>query len=116
MENLIKIMKNSFFKGVYSGSGNIELHGTFEGVLKINTLYIKKTGIFIGKISAQTIIIEGEVCADIESETVHLQKTGFIDGNLTYRNLVIESGGSLKSSSVNKISGYKDLIKLNSSN
>ena len=31
------------------------------------------------------------------------------------RNLVIESGGSLKSSSVNRISGHKDLMKLNSS-
>ena len=47
MENLIKIKDHSFFKGVYSGSGVLELHGRFEGALKINILYVKKTGKFI---------------------------------------------------------------------
>ena len=49
MENLIKIKEHSFFKGLYSGSGDLELHGSFEGVLKINTLYVKKKEYLLGR-------------------------------------------------------------------
>ena len=47
MENIIKIKGHSSFRGAYSGSGDLELYGSFEGVLKINTLYVKKTGNFL---------------------------------------------------------------------
>ena len=100
MENLIKIKEGSCFKGAYSGSGDIELHGSFEGFLSINNLFVKKSGIFFGKLAAKKIIVEGEVIADIETETLHLKQTGIIDGDLIYRTLIIESGGILKSSRV----------------
>ena len=116
LTNLIKIKEADFFKGVYSGSGALELHGNFEGVLIINSIHVKKTGVFTGKLSAQTIIVEGEVCADIETETLHLKKSGVIDGDLVYRNLVIESGGLLKSTRVYNMSKNNDLININSNN
>ena len=116
MEILTKIKEHSSFKGVYSGSGDLELHGSFEGVLKINTLYVKKTGKFIGQLVAQKIIVEGEVSADIETETIHLKKTGLIDGDLIYRNLVIESGGLLNSTRVHAMSNNNDIIKFKSYN
>ena len=116
MGNLIKIKENSFFKGVYSGSGDLELHGSFEGALKIDTLYVKKTGKFIGKLAAEKVIVEGEICADIEANTLHLKKTGMIDGDLIYRNLVIEAGGLLKSTRVHNVSKHNDIIKFKSNN
>ena len=116
MQNIIKIKENSFFKGVYSGSGDLELHGIFEGVLKINILYVKKTGKFLGKLSAEKIIVEGEVSADIQTETLHLKQTGVIDGDLIYRNLVIESGGLLNSNRVHNMSNNNDVIKFKSNN
>ena len=42
MKNIIKIKEHSSFIGTYSGSGDLELYVSFEGVLKINTLYVKK--------------------------------------------------------------------------
>ena len=47
MENIIKIKEHSSFRGAYSGSGDLELYGSFEGVLKINTLYVKKLENFL---------------------------------------------------------------------
>ena len=116
MENLIKIKEYSFFFFFYSGSGDLELHGSFEGVLKINTLYVKKTGKFMGKLAAQKIIVEGEVYADLEVENLHLKQTGIIDGDLIYRSLVIESGGLLKSTRVQSMSNNNDIIKFKSNN
>ena len=104
MKNIIKIKEDSYFKGVYSGLNDMELHGHFDGVLQINTLHVKSTGIFTGRLSAQTVIVEGEVSADIETENLNLKATGVIDGDIIYRNLLIESGGIIKSTKVHNIS------------
>ena len=45
MKQAIKIKEDSFFKGTYSGSGDLELHGSFEGSLNVTNLHIKKSGI-----------------------------------------------------------------------
>ena len=111
MKNVIKIKEDSQFKGVYSGSNDMDLYGHFDGVLQINTLYVKSTGIFTGKVSAQTVIVEGEVSADIETENLNLKATGVIDGDVVYRNLLIESGGVIKSSNVHNVSKPKIIYK-----
>ena len=116
METVIKIKEHSSFRGTYSGSGDLELYGSFEGVLKINTLYVKKTGIFVGKLAAKNIIIEGEVSADIEAETLHLKPTGLVDGDLIYKNLIIESGGLLNSKRVHNMSNKNDIMNFKSNN
>ena len=73
MKQSIRITEDSFFKGQYSGSGDLELYGSFEGSLYIKNLYIKKSGIFIGNISAENIIVEGEMNADIQTENLYLK-------------------------------------------
>ena len=112
MKQIIKITEDSFFKGAYSGLGDLELYGSFEGSLNVKNLYVKKSGIFIGYISAKNIIVEGEMNADIQTENLHLKSTGVVDGDVMYRNIVIDSGGMLKSQMVQNISKMKNLIKL----
>ena len=113
MKKLIKISKNSLFKGSYSGSEDIELFGTFDGTLLVKNLFIKKTGIFNGAVSAENIFVEGVINADIETETLHLKATGIIDGDVFYRNIIIDSGGVLKSRMVQNISKMNNLVELN---
>ena len=112
MKQSIRITEDSFFKGQYSGSADLELYGSFEGSLYIKNLYIKKSGIFIGYVSAENIIVEGEMNADIQTENLHLKSTGVVDGEVVYRNIVIDLGGMLKSQMVQNISKMKNLIKL----
>ena len=112
MNQSIKITEASFFKGEYTGSGDLELFGSFEGSLYVKNLYIKKSGIFIGYVSAENIIVEGEMNADIQAENLHLKSTGVVDGDVMYRNIIIDSGGMLKSKMVQNISKMKNLIKL----
>ena len=104
MKQSIKIKEDSFFKGTYSGSGDMELYGSFEGVLNVKNLHIKKSGILMGHVSAKSIVVEGEMNADIHVENLHLKSTGVVDGDVMYRNIVIDSGGLLKSQMVQNIS------------
>ncbi len=112
MKQIIRITKDSFFKGVYSGLEDLELYGSFEGSLNVKTLYVKKCGMFIGYVSAENIVVEGEMNADIQTENLHLKSTGVVDGDVMYRNIVIDSGGMLKSLMVQNISKMNNLIKV----
>ena len=113
MNKLIKISVNSSFNGSYSGSEDIELLGKFDGTLLIKNLFIKKTGVFYGAVSAENIFVEGAINADIETETLHLKSTGIIVGDVFYRNITIDSGGILKSQMVQNISKMNNLVELN---
>ena len=70
MKQIIKITEDSFFKGTYSGYGDIELYGNFQGSLYVQNLYVKKSGVFTGYLSATNIIVEGEINADIQTENL----------------------------------------------
>ena len=112
LQNIIRIDEKSSFIGNYSGLVDLELYGKFEGCLRVKTLYIKKSGVFTGYLTAYNIEVEGKLNADIETENLHLKSTGIVDGEVFYRNIVIESGGLLKSNMVQNISKMKVLKQL----
>ena len=91
---------------------DLELFGSFEGCLRVKTLYIKKSGIFNGYLTADNVEIEGKLNADIQTENLHLKSTGIVDGDVVYRNIIIESGGLLKSNMVQNISKINVLKQL----
>ena len=111
LNNLIRITQDSHFKGSYSGLGDLELNGSFEGTLKVNNLYVKKTGVFVGFVTADNIVVEGDINADIQTENLHLKSSGTINGEIAYRNIIIDSGGILKSSMVQNVSSINKFIK-----
>ncbi len=62
---------------------------------------------FFGNITAQEIIVEGQIKADISAEKLHVMSTGKVEGDLLYRTLKIDEGGYLNSSKVIKMSDQK---------
>jgi cytoskeletal protein CcmA (bactofilin family) len=111
LNNLIRITQDSFFKGSYTGLGDLELIGSFEGTLKVKNLHIKKSGVFVGFVTADSIVVEGDINADIQTENLHLKSSGTINGEIAYRNIIIDSGGILKSSMVQNVSSINKFIK-----
>ena len=95
LNKLIKISKDSSFKGSYSWSEGIELLRKFDGILLVKTLFIKKTGVFNWALSIENIFVEGVINAEIETKILHLKATEIIDGDVYYRNIIIDSGGIL---------------------
>ena len=108
---MIRITKVSHFKGFYTGLGDLELNGNFEGTIKVKNLHVKKLGVFVGFVTADNIVVEGDINADIQTENLHLKSSGTINGEIAYRNIIIDSGGILKSSMVQNVSSIKKFIK-----
>ena len=111
LNNLIRITQDSHFKGSYTGLGDLQLNGSFEGTLKVKNLYVKKSGFFVGFVTADNIVVEGDINADIQTENLHLKSSGTINGEIAYRNIIIDSGGILKSSMVQNVSSINKFIK-----
>lgn len=104
-----KIRFEDNFEGNYFGSGDLTLSGTFKGTIKIDKLIVSENASFIGNITAQEIIVEGHIKADISTEKLHVMSTGKVEGDLLYRTLKIDEGGYLNSSKVIKMSDQKTL-------
>ena len=109
LKNLTRIDEKSSFIGNFFGLIDLELFGKFEGCLRVKNLYVKKSGVFTGYLTADNIEVEGKLNADIQTENLKLKSTGIVEGEVFYRNIVIESGGLLKSSMVQNISKMKVL-------
>ena len=82
---------------------------TIEHSIKIDKLIVSENASFIGNITAQEIIVEGKIKADISAEKLHVMSTGKVEGDLLYRTLKIDEGGYLNSSKVIKMSDQKTL-------
>ena len=104
-----KIRFEDNFEGNYFGSGDLTLSGTFKGTIKIDKLIVSENASFIGNITAQEIIVEGQIKADISAEKLHVMSTGKVEGDLLYRTLKIDEGGYLNSSKVIKMSDQKTI-------
>ena len=109
MKYVSKIRFEDNFEGNYFGSGDLTLSGTFKGTIKIDKLIVNENASFIGNITAQEIIVEGQIKADISAEKLHVMSTGKVEGDLLYRTLKIDEGGYLNSSKVIKMSDQKTL-------
>ena len=109
MKYVSKIRFEDNFEGNYFGSGDLTLSGTFKGTIKIDKLIVSEKASFIGNITAQEIIVEGKIKADISAEKLHVMSTGKVEGDLLYRTLKIDEGGYLNSSKVIKMSDQKTL-------
>ena len=109
MKYVSKIRIEDNFEGNYFGSGDLILNGTFKGTIKIDKLIVSENASFIGNITAQEIIVEGQIKADISAEKLHVMSTGKVEGDLLYRTLKIDEGGYLNSSKVIKMSDQKTL-------
>ena len=112
MDNRSLIRAFDKFKGNYFGTGNLNLTGEFNGVIKIDSLKIEKQGKFIGSITAKEIIVEGTVIADIFVDKIHVLPSGKVEGELIYRFLRIDEGGFLNSSKVVKMSDQRNISKV----
>ena len=109
MKYVSKIRFEDNFEGNYFGSGDLILNGTFKGTIEIDKLIVSENASFIGNITAQEIIVEGQIKADMSVEKLHVMSTGKVEGDLLYRTLKIDEGGYLNSSKVVKMSDQKTL-------
>lgn len=88
------IGENSFFEGKFYIKGELEINGKFEGTsIKVDHLYIGKTGKVKSNIKATSIIIEGIVIGNLlATNRIILYPTARVLGNIRTPEIIIQKG------------------------
>jgi len=94
--------------GELSGDEDVLIEGQIEGEIRITRdLKVGAGGMVKAKVSAQSIIVSGEIVGDCEaSGRVELQSTGKLTGNIRAPKIVIAEGAMFRGNS--DMSGKKD--------
>src|SRR2546422_10254150 len=94
--------------GELSGDEDVLVEGQIEGEIRITRdLRVGTGGVVKAKVSAQSIIVSGEIVGDCEaSGRVELQSTGKLTGNIRAPKIVIAEGAMFRGNS--DMSGKKD--------
>lgn len=89
------------FKGELSGEEDFVIQGQVEGTINLskNNLTIGRNGRIHANITANTIIVEGELRGDLfGNENVIIRKTGNVLGNIVSPRVTLEDGAKFKGS------------------
>jgi cytoskeletal protein CcmA (bactofilin family) len=94
--------------GELSGDEDVLVEGQLEGEIRITRdLRVGAGGVVKAKVSAQSIIVSGEIVGDCEATgRVELASTGKLTGNIRAPKIVIAEGAMFRGNS--DMSGKKD--------
>ena len=102
------IAAKTVVKGEITGDEDVVVDGNVEGQIRITRdLRVGAGGVVKAKVSAQSIIVSGEIIGDCEAVgRVELQSTGKLTGNIRAPKIVIAEGAMFRGNS--DMSGKKD--------
>ena len=84
------------FKGEIKDATEITIEGNANAKINTNKLIVGNTGKLRGKISANTIEVNGMIKGTIKvSETLIIYEQGSVSGKIEYGNLEIKQGGNI---------------------
>ncbi len=88
-------------KGDITGEEDVLVEGTVEGTIRIGRdLRVGPGGCVKATVSAQSIVVAGEVIGDCEAaQRVHLEATGRLTGNIRAPRVIIVEGATFKGNS-----------------
>ena len=100
------------FSGEISTEGDIHLDGKMKGIIKAQEVVIGPEGEFDGEITANVLVVGGNIKGKFTIKNLHIKKEGLIQGKAKYEIIVVDAGGNIqgelglikqsKSSKVNK--------------
>lgn len=76
--------------------GEIEVHGSVQGVIVCRDLTLGREPQVTSEITADSVTIQGRFTGQIQARRVVLTKTAIVDGEIRHSSLEIESGASVE--------------------
>jgi cytoskeletal protein CcmA (bactofilin family) len=84
------------------------LHGQVTGDIICKTLEIGTDGKLVGNVTAETVIVGGNLKGDVKTTRLKLESSAFVNGEMTYQIIEVEEGAQLEGSFVQQ-QGVKKL-------
>jgi len=95
--------------GTIESNSVFKMEGVLNGDIKGNKLvHVGKTGQVKGNITAETVVVDGEVSGEIAADKVEIGSTGKVYATITSAVFVIQEGGIFEGRKKIKIALIKD--------
>ena len=94
--------------GALTSEGILDLAGSFEGDLTVDTLVLAKTGKIKGNVRARSVTIEGRLEGTISAISVALKTSAQVTADIVAQKLVIESGAMIEGHVASKSNQTED--------
>jgi cytoskeletal protein CcmA (bactofilin family) len=82
-------------QGEWTSDGIVDFGGTFTGDLKVDTLFIAKSGRITGNVTARIVTIEGTLDGTISADSVVIKTASSVKADITTKDLVVETGSTI---------------------
>ena len=94
------IGKNIKLTGSIDSPDAVILHGQVTGDIICKTLEICTDGKLVGNVTAETVIVGGNLKGDVNTTRLKLESSAFVNGEMTYQIIEVEEGAQLEGSFV----------------
>lgn len=89
---LSSIQADVLVDGNLISQGDLHLHGTIRGDVKVAHLVVGETGNIEGKVEAETIEVRGRIIGSIQGRQVKLLASAYVEGDILHDKLSIDVG------------------------
>ncbi len=101
------IGKNIKIIGSIDSPDAVILHGEVTGDIICKTLEIGTGAKLVGNVTAETVIVGGNLKGDVKTTRLKLESSAFVNGEMTYQIIEVEEGAQLEGSFVQQQSSKK---------
>lgn len=103
------------FSGEVNTEGNIHVDGIMRGLIKAQEVVIGPYGSFDGEITADILIVNGNIKGKFNIKSLEVRKNGVLQGKIKYNVIIIQAGGKVlgelgvnKTKAINSKNGNKE--------
>ena len=83
------------FSGEVNTEGNIHVDGIMRGTIKAQEVVVGPKGDFDGEITADILIVNGNIKGKFNIKNLQVRKNGILQGKMKYEVIIVEAGGKI---------------------
>ena len=83
------------FSGEVNTEGNIHVDGIMRGNIKAQEVVVGPKGDFDGEITADILIVNGNIKGKFNIKNLQVRKSGILQGKIKYDVIIVEAGGKI---------------------
>lgn len=83
------------FSGEVNTEGNIHVDGIMRGTIKAQEVVVGPKGDFDGEITADILIVNGNIKGKFNIKNLQVRKNGVLQGKIKYEVIIVEAGGKV---------------------
>ena len=83
------------FSGEVNTEGNIHVDGLMKGNIKAQEVVVGPKGDFDGEITADILIVNGNIRGKFNIKSLQVRKNGVLHGKIKYDVIIVEAGGRI---------------------